>query len=84
MTPQEIIKEIQKLPPAQKKEVIDSISENAKESKVTEEEFLQILYTEGVIGNLPDLENYSDADDDFEPIEILGKPTSEIVIEERR
>lgn len=84
MTPQEIINEIQKLPPAQKKEVIDSISEDAKKSKVTEEEFLQVLYAEGIIGNLPDLGKYTDADDDFEPIEILGKPTSEIVIEERR
>lgn len=84
MTPQEIINEIQKLPPAQKKEVIDSISEDAGKSPMTEEEFLQILYAEGVIGNLPNLEKYTDKDDDFEPIEILGKPTSEIVIEERR
>ncbi len=84
MTPQEIIKEIQKLPPIQQKEVVDSVSEVTKKTSTSEEEFLQILFAEGVIGNLPDLAKYTDKEDDFEPIEILGKPTSEIVIEERR
>ena len=84
MTPQEIINEIQKLPPEQRQEVIDSLSGETEKTPMTEEEFLQVLFAEGIIGNLPDLEKYTDQDDDFEPIEILGKPTSEIIIEERR
>ena len=85
MTPQEIITEIQKLPPAQKQEVLDSITdEQPKKPQVTEEEFLQMLLAEGIIGNIPNFEDYTDEDDDFEPLEIKGKPTSEIIIEERR
>ena len=82
MTPQEIVTEIQKLPPAQKREILDSLADEPP--PVTEEEFLQILLTEGVIGEIPRFENYTDEDDDFEPIEIPGKPTSEIILEERR
>lgn len=84
MTPQEIVMEIQKLPPAQKKEVFDSFADESPKPQVTEEEFLQMLFAEGVIGNIPNFEDYTDEDDDFEPLEIEGKPTSEIIIEERR
>lgn len=84
MTPQEIINEIEKLPLNQKKEIFDTFSEELKEKRVSEDEFLQILFAEGVIGNIPDLHKYTDDDEDFEPIEVVGKPTSEIIIEERR
>lgn len=84
MTPQEIIKEIHKLPSVQQKEILDSFVEERNGSSVTEEEFLQTLFSEGIIGNIPNLKDYTDEDDDFEPIEIGGKPTSEIIIEERR
>lgn len=84
MTPQEIVKEINKLPPMQQKEVWDSFAEERKKNSVTEEEFLQTLFSEGIIGNIPNPKDYTDEDDDFEPIEIGGKPTSEIIIEERR
>ncbi len=85
MTPQEIVTEIQKLPTAQKKEIIDLISGESQKQKpqVTEEEFLQMLYAEGIIGNIPNFDDYTDEDDDFEPIDFKGKPTSEIIIEER-
>ena len=84
MTPQEIVSEIQKLPPAQKREILDSLADEPLPPQVTEEEFLQILLAEGVIGEIPRFEDYTDEDDDFEPIEIPGKPTSEIILEERR
>lgn len=83
MTPQEIINEIQKLPPAQKKEVFNSFADEINKSSVTEGEFLQVLFAEGVIGNVPNPDEYTDEDDDFEPVEIGGKPTSEIIIEDR-
>ncbi|MGI8787567.1 MAG: hypothetical protein ACR2HG_07400 [Pyrinomonadaceae bacterium] len=84
MTPEEIINEIRKLPPVQKKEVFDSFSNAMNKPSVTEEEFLRILLAEGVISEIPDFENYTDQDDDFEPIEIEGEPVSEIIIKERR
>lgn len=85
MTPQEILTEIHKLPPAQKKLVIDSLAdqESAK-PQITEEEFLQMLLAEGVISEIPNFEDYTDEDDDFEPIEVEGEPLSEIIIKERR
>ena len=49
--------------------------------KLTQEEFDQILFDEGLLVNFP-LE--TDDDDDFEPIEFSGKPISETIIEERR
>lgn len=83
MTPQEIIKEIQKLPPTQQKIVKDSFENGENKPTMTEEEFMHMLHAEGVIGNVPQLSDYTDADDDFEPIDIEGRPTSEIIIEER-
>lgn len=84
MTPQELIKEFHKLPSPQKKQFLDSLDYKEKKPLVTEEEFLQMLFAEGIIGNIPNPDDYTDEDDDFEPIEISGKPTSEIIIEERR
>jgi len=51
---------------------------------ISEEEVQRILFERGIIGNIPNASDYTDADDDFEPIEIKGKPLSETVIEERR
>ena len=82
MTPQEIIKEIQKLPPQDQQEIINSIdAANAGPAgSMTEEEFLRMIYAKGIIGNIPDL---SKDEDDWDPIEIKGKLTSEIIIEDR-
>ena len=86
MTPQEIIKEIQKLPPTGWKEIKDAIENGNGETRtaVSEEEFLKLMYAKGIIGNIPDLDSYTDEDDDFEPIEVLGEPLSEMIIRERR
>lgn len=84
MTPQEIIKEINNLPLAQKRQVLDSFADETDKPLVTEEEFLQILLAEGIISEIPNFENYTDEDDDFEPIEVEGEPISEIIIRDRR
>ncbi len=81
MNTQEIITEIRKLPIAQRKKVLDVLQEESK--PMSEEEVQKILYAQGVIGNLPNLASYTDADDDFEPIEIEGEPISETIIKER-
>lgn len=137
MTPQEIIREIHKLPPIQRKEILDYVSvetieerligeeevakrllakgiikeipenwneadeefepieinekplsetiiEDREQQKMTEEEFERILFAEGIIGKPPNLDEYTDEDEDFEPIEVEGEPLSEMIIRERR
>ena len=82
MNTQEIITEIRKLPLTERKKVLDVLQKET--NSLSEEEIQKILYSQGVIGNLPDFTSYTDEDDDFEPVEIEGKPISETIIEERR
>ena len=83
MTPQEIIREIQKLPPIQRKEVLDYVSvESTEERLISEAEVAEKLLAKGIISEIP--EDWDKADEDFEPIEITGKPLSEMIIQERR
>ncbi len=82
MTPQEIIREIQKLPPTQIKEILDYVSvESTEEHLISEEEVAEKLLAKGIINEIP--EDWNKADEEFEPIEIAGKPLSETIIEDR-
>lgn len=83
MTPQEIIREIHRLPPEQQREVRELLDQPEAKPQLTEREVLEILYARGVIGNIPDLTQWTDEDEDWEPIEIPGRPTSELIIEDR-
>lgn len=87
MSVQEIFTEIQKLPVVEQKELLEKLSDNLKNEQekptISEEEFLQILLAEGVISQIPPRE-YDPEEEDFEPVEVTGKPTSEVIIEERR
>ncbi len=87
MTPQEIISEIRKLPAGDWeaiKESVDSLTSDLGNSPITEGELNRILLAKGVIANIPDLSQWTEEDENWEPIEIKGKPTSEIIIEDRR
>jgi len=87
MTPQEIVNTVRNLPLENRREVLEVLRSemNAeKNAPMSEDEVQRILFERGVIGNIPNVADYTDADDDFEPIEIKGKPLSESVIEERR
>ena len=88
MTTQEIVKTLQELPFEKRREVLEVLQNEINSSKQSpppsEEEVQRILFERGVIGNIPNIFDYTDADDDFEPIEINGQPLSETVIEERR
>lgn len=50
---------------------------------ISEDEVEHILFERGIIGNLPNLGSYTDANDDFEPVEVKGKPLSETIIKDR-
>ena len=86
MTATEILNEIYKLPLSERKKIKQSLLEDSDSNqqttpKLTQTEFDQILFNDGLLVNFP-LE--TDDDDDFEPIEFIGKPISETIIEERR
>lgn len=81
-----IIEEAKELTPAELRrlrETVDSLL--SKSSPVmTEGEFAQHLAAKGII-TMPSPPAEEDADDDdWEPVEVTGKPVSEMIIEERR
>lgn len=89
MSAQELLAEIHKLPPEEQRRLLDTLSreqqyEPESSHPVGEDEIEQILLAKGIIGEIPPLSDYSDEDEDFEPIEVPGKPLSETIIEERR
>jgi len=84
MTPQEIIREVQMLPAKAQREIINTLSQNVERSdeSPTEEEIAQLMLKSGAISEIPPDWNKPEMDD-FEPIEIKGKPLSETILEDR-
>lgn len=86
MTTTEILNEIYRLPINQRKEIKEKLSKDLKGNieqtpQMSEKEFLQKLFEEGIITHIP--EGITDEEDDFEPIEIEGEPISETIIRDR-
>ena len=81
MTPQEIIKQVQLLPVQMQREVLQTLSQTLKEVELSETEVAQALLANGTISEIPDA--WSTPDEDFEPVEIKGKPLSERILEDR-
>lgn len=89
MSTQELLAEIQKLPLEEQRRLLDVLAESVKQQPesrqpIGEDEVERILFEKGIIGHIPDASAYTDEDEDFEPIEVEGKPISETIIEERR
>ena len=89
MSIQEILVEIGKLPFLERRRLIDALNGKPLPSSIinpsepiTEDEIELILQAKGII-TLPTGE-YTDEDEDFEPIEVEGEPLSEQIIRERR
>ena len=93
MNTQEILNEIGKLPFLEKQRLIETLTRNGTEPPVpaspitrsepiSEDEIEQILRAEGVI-TFADPSDYTEEDEDFEPIEVEGEPLSEQIIRER-
>lgn len=81
MTPQEIIKEIRKLPATDWQAIRDTI-EKEPSGAITEDELEERLQAKGILGAVPSPKIA--AADDWEPVEIDGPPLSETIISERR
>ncbi len=89
MSTQELLAEIHKLPPEERRRLLEVLKQDSPESAkphhrpTTEDEVEQVLLAKGIISEIPPLAEYTDEDEDFEPIEVQGKPLSETIIEER-
>ena len=86
MNATEILNEIYRLPLSERNKIKQSLLEDSNSNgqtipKLTQFEFDQILFDDGLLVNFP---METDDDEDFEPIEFTGKPISETIIEERR
>ncbi len=83
MTTTEILNEIHKLPITEQVRVKKSLLDNAETTnEALKQDLWQKLFEEGLITHIPN--GISDAEDNFEPIEIEGEPVSETIIRERR
>lgn len=65
------------------RELVDSLLSEPPKPQMTEEEFARYLAAKGVI-SLPEESAEDDDFDNWEPIEVEGKPLSEMIIEDRR
>lgn len=87
MDTQEILAELQRLPLESQKQVLDSLARSLgqkpeSQPSVSEDEVDRLLLAEGVISDIPC--GWDDEEEDFEPVEIMGEPLSEMIIRERR
>ncbi len=94
MSLQEIVSEIGRLPFLERRQLIEILNKNFDRQPVlteptrsaepiSEDEVERILRAKGII-SFSDPSNYTDEDEDFEPIEVEGEPLSEQIIRERR
>jgi hypothetical protein len=89
MSTQELLAEIKKLPPEERRQLVDALTGDVRtgaqtDQPMSEDDVERILFARGIIGQVPDPSAYTDEDEDFEPIEVVGQPLSETIIEERR
>lgn len=85
MSPQEIINTVQTFPISVQKEIVKTLQKNLKQTKnsnPSEDEIEQTLLAKGLISEIPKRSKDKD-EETFEPIEIIGKPLSETILEER-
>ena len=81
-----IFKPVSSVPPTLKeyervKIIIETETEIQSQNTRVSPEILREMLAEGMISRIP--EGITDEEDDFEPIEIKGKPLSETLLEDR-
>lgn len=85
MSVQELLTTIQELPLSEQQELLNRLSQNLSTHTETkadvEAEVARRLLTQGIISEIPE---GVDEEGDYEPVEITGKPVSEIIVQERR
>lgn len=94
MTSTELLREIQKMPLVEVRQVLDQLTAYLKEqeqSAVTDEEmerredeFERYLLAKGVVTHIPTRDETDEEFDAFEMLEVQGEPLSETIIREGR
>ncbi len=86
ITLDKIIEEVRQLPPDEQRQLREQLNvlvEPSLTEDEREDEFERYLAAKGII-TLPEPSPEDDADDNWEPVTVTGKPISEMIIEERR
>jgi len=88
MTPTEVLSEIQKMPPTQKRQVFLELTEEFEQSKQTdlnaeEKRFVNGLRQKGLVTEIPLRLPDDEFRRNFKRIEVKGEPLSETIIKER-
>ena len=84
-TAQEIISTIQTFPVKVQKKIVRTLQKNLekpKSSNASEDEIEKLLLAKGLISEIPKRSKDKE-EESYEPIEIIGKPLSETILEER-
>ncbi len=82
MIPQEFLNEFYKMPPVERKEVLDSLSEDLSEAETEDLRLQKALFDAGLLREIKSPRRRRLGD--FKAINIKGKPISETIIENRR
>jgi len=92
MTPTEVLNEIQKMPSAEQRKIVEELMDYLRErengelneEERREREFERKMYEEGFFANVATRDETDAEFDEFELLEIAGEPLSETIIRERR
>lgn len=88
MTPTEVLNEIQKMPPTQKRQILLELTEQFEQSEETdlnakEKKFVNGLRQKGLVTEIPLRLPDDEFRRNFKRIEVKGEPLSETIIKER-
>ena len=85
LTPQEIISTVQTFPTSVQEEIVKTLQNNLRKthsSIPTEDEIEQTLLAKGLISEIPKRSKDKE-EETYAPVEVIGKPLSETILEER-
>ena len=85
ITAQEIISTVQTFPINVQKKIVRTLQKNLEKPKTSnpsEDEIEKLLLAKGLISEIPK-RNQDKDEESYEPIEVIGKPLSETILEER-
>lgn len=88
MTPTEVLNEIQKMPPDQKRQVLDELTEQLEQTKQAvlndkEKKFVNGLRQKGLLTEMPLRMPDDEVRRNFKRIKVKGEPLSETIVKER-
>ncbi len=85
ITPQEIISTVQTFPTSVQIEIVKTLQKNLRKASSlapSEDEIEQILLAKGLISEIPKRSKDKE-EETYSPVEVIGKPLSETILEER-